>query len=106
MKKYNFKQWIIAASIRAIKTIAQSTIAVIGTEMASNGFNIKKIISTSLLAGLMSFLMSICGLPEINVEEKVEENKQITNYINQIGKVNKEEQNNLKNLEKLEETDK
>lgn len=62
------KRWIKAAGIRAIKTIAQTAIATIGTSAVISDVNWKIVISASLLAGLLSLLTSIAGLPEL--EEK------------------------------------
>lgn len=63
--KNNFKQWLKAAGIRAIKTVAQSAIATIGTSAALGDVNWIMVTSASALAGLLSLLTSIAGLPEI-----------------------------------------
>lgn len=62
------KKWIKAAGIRAIKTIAQTAIATIGTSAIISDVNWKIVISASLLAGILSLLTSVAGLPEL--EEK------------------------------------
>lgn len=62
------KKWIKCAGIRAIKTIAQTAIATIGTSAVISDVNWKIVISASLLAGILSLLTSIAGLPEL--EEK------------------------------------
>ncbi len=62
------KNWIKCAGIRAIKTIAQTAIATIGTSVAIGEVNWLTVGSTSLLAGILSLLTSVAGLPE--VEEK------------------------------------
>jgi len=59
------KKWIKCASVRAIKTIAQTAIASIGTSMAIGDVNWLYVGSTSLLAGILSILTSIAGLPEV-----------------------------------------
>lgn len=59
------KEWIKAAGVRAIKTIAQTAIATIGTSMAMGDVNWLMVGSASLLAGVLSILTSISGLPEI-----------------------------------------
>lgn len=59
------KKWIKCASVRAIKTIAQTAIASIGTSMAMGDVNWIYVGSTSLLAGILSILTSIAGLPEV-----------------------------------------
>ena len=70
--KSNFKKWLKYASIRAIKTICQTAIATIGTSAVMSEVNWLLVGSASLLAGILSLLTSIAGIPE--VEEK-EENK-------------------------------
>ena len=62
------KKWIKCAGIRAIKTIAQTAIATIGTSAIISDVNWKIVISASLLAGILSLLTSVAGLPEL--EEK------------------------------------
>lgn len=59
------KQWLKAAGIRAIKTIAQTAIATIGTSMVISDVNWVSVVSASLLAGVLSVLTSITGLPEV-----------------------------------------
>jgi len=60
------KQWIKAAVIRAIKTIAQSAIAAMGTAVVLGEVNWVYVASASVLAGVLSILTSIAGLPEVN----------------------------------------
>jgi len=64
------KNWIRAASIRAIKTVAQAALAGIGTALAMSEVNWKYVISTSTLAGIFSLLTSVAGLPEVKEDEK------------------------------------
>lgn len=59
------KKWLKAAGIRAIKTIAQTAVATIGTSAVIGEVNWKMVLSASLLAGILSLLTSIAGLPEI-----------------------------------------
>ena len=59
------KKWIKCAGIRAIKTIAQTAIATIGTNVAMGHVNWILVGSTSLLAGILSLLTSVAGLPEM-----------------------------------------
>ena len=61
----NFKEWIKAAGIRAIKTIAQTALATIGTAAMMGQVNWILVGSASLLAGILSMLTSIAGLPEV-----------------------------------------
>lgn len=57
--------WIKAAGIRAIKTISQTAIATIGTSTIISAVDWKIVISASLLAGMLSVLTSLAGLPEV-----------------------------------------
>lgn len=67
----NWKSWIKAASIRAIKTVAQTALATIGTNALFHSVNWWTVASASLLAGLLSILTSITGLPEVkDVDEE------------------------------------
>ena len=60
-----FKKWLKCASIRAIKTVAQTAIATIGTSAVMGDVNWVMVGSSSLLAGILSLLTSIAGLPEV-----------------------------------------
>ena len=62
MKKYT---WIKAAGIRAVKTVAQTAIATIGTSAVLGDVNWIAVGSASVLAGLLSLLTSVAGLPEV-----------------------------------------
>lgn len=59
------KRWLKAASIRAIKTIAQTAVGIIGASAIISEVNWKVVLSASLLAGITSLLTSIAGLPEV-----------------------------------------
>ncbi len=59
-------KWAKAAAVRALKTIAQTAVATIGTSAMMASVNWKVVISASLLAGILSVLTSLAGLPEIN----------------------------------------
>lgn len=67
-----FKKWLSAAAIRAIKTIAQTAIATIGTSMVLSEVNWVMVASASAVAGILSLLTSVAGLPEVELEEKLE----------------------------------
>ena len=64
------KKWIKCAGIRAIKTVAQTAVATIGTVAAMGEVNWLMVGSASLLAGILSVLTSIAGLPECKKEEE------------------------------------
>ena len=59
------KEWFKAAGVRAIKTVAQTAFATIGTAVALGDVNWVLVGSASALAGILSLLTSIAGLPEI-----------------------------------------
>lgn len=59
-------KWAKAAGVRAVKTIAQTAVATIGTSAVMASVNWKVVISASVLAGILSILTSLAGLPEIN----------------------------------------
>ncbi len=61
----NFKTWIKAAGIRALKTVSQTAIATIGTSAVISEVNWIIVLSASGLAGLLSLLTSVAGLPEL-----------------------------------------
>lgn len=61
----DFKTWIKAAGIRAIKTIAQTAIATIGTSAYIGEVNWMLVLSASVLSGVLSLLTSVAGLPEL-----------------------------------------
>lgn len=62
------KQWFQAAGIRALKTVAQTAIATIGTSAVICEVDWLMVVSASVLAGLLSMLTSVAGLPELESE--------------------------------------
>lgn len=66
----SMKKWIKAAGIRAIKTVAQTAVATIGTAAVMGDVNWIMVASASLLAGILSMLTSIAGLPELKDGEE------------------------------------
>ena len=61
----NWKKWIKAAGVRAIKTMAQTAAATIGTTAAIKEVDWALVLSASVLAGILSLLTSLAGLPEV-----------------------------------------
>lgn len=70
MTKKNFKQWARAAGVRAIKTMAQTAVATIGTSAVFADVNWLVVGSAALLAGVLSALTSIAGIPEVKAGEE------------------------------------
>ena len=65
MKQLTSKEWWVAAGIRAIKTVAQTAVASIGTAALIDTVDWRLVLSASALAGVLSILTSIAGLPEV-----------------------------------------
>ncbi len=66
----NWKNWLKAAGVRAIKTVAQTAVATIGTSALLGEVNWIAVGSASILAGVLSLLTSIAGLPEVKAGEQ------------------------------------
>ena len=66
--KAYWMNWIKAAAVRAVKTVAQTAVAIIGTSAVMGEVNWVMVGSSALLAGIVSLLTSIGGLPEVTVE--------------------------------------
>lgn len=64
----NLKKWLRAAAIRAIKTVAQTAVATLSTAAVLGDVNWVMLASASALAGLLSLLTSVAGLPEVKTE--------------------------------------
>lgn len=62
----NFKAWIKAAGVRAVKTVAQTAVATIGTSAVISEVDWRIVLSASVLSGILSLLTSIAGLPEVD----------------------------------------
>lgn len=67
--QYNWKDWIRAAGIRAIKTVAQTAVATVGTAMVMGDVDWIAVGSAAMLAGILSLLTSVAGLPELDKAE-------------------------------------
>ena len=65
MKDIFTKEWLKASLIRALRTVAQTAIATIGTAVVLSDVNWIAVISASILAGILSMLTSLAGLPEV-----------------------------------------
>ncbi len=65
MNKESITKWIKAAGIRAVKTVAETAAATIGTSMMISQVDWRIVISSSILSGILSLLISIKGLPEL-----------------------------------------
>lgn len=70
IKEYNFKQWFRAAGVRAVKTMAQTFVAMIGTSTVMSEVNWLMIVSATVLSGILSIATSIAGLPELEEVKK------------------------------------
>ena len=77
MNKNNFIIWIKAAGIRAIKTVAQTAVATIGTSAVIGAVDWKMVLSASALAGVLSLLTSVAGLPEVKAAEITEQEAEL-----------------------------
>ena len=64
------KKWIKAAGVRAVKTMAQTAVAVIGTAAVIAAVDWKVVVSSSVMAGIVSILTSVAGIPEVGCEDE------------------------------------
>ena len=68
----SMRRWIKKAGVRAVRTVAQTAAAMIGTAVVLSDVNWLEVVSASVLAGILSVLMSVAGLPELKDEEEKE----------------------------------
>lgn len=66
------KKWLKAAGVRAVKTVAQTFVATVGTATVMGAVDWKMVLSASVLAGILSLATSVAGLPEVKTEETEE----------------------------------
>ena len=70
MKKTNWREWLKAAAIRAVRTMAQTAAATIGTAVALGQVDWVLVGSASALSGVLCLLTSVAGLPEVKEQEE------------------------------------
>ena len=63
------KKWLKRAGVRAVKTMAQTFIATVGTATVMGAVDWKMVLSASVLAGILSIATSVAGIPEVEAEE-------------------------------------
>lgn len=73
MKNRDWKNWVVKAGTRAVKTVAQTAIATIGTTALLTDVNWIVVVSASALAGLLSLLTSVAGLPELDEPREIKD---------------------------------
>lgn len=73
LKKYDLKLWVKAAGVRAVKTMAQTAVGLIGTSLVLTDVSWAVVASASVLAGVVSLLTSLAGLPELEELEETGE---------------------------------
>ena len=66
----SMRRWIKKAGVRAVRTVAQTAAAMIGTAVVLSDVNWLEVVSASVLAGILSVLMSVAGLLELRDEEE------------------------------------
>lgn len=75
MDKEKVIRWLKAAGVRAVKTVAQAAIAAIGTAAVMGEVNWPMTVSAAMLAGILSLITSVAGLPELKIPDVKEQEK-------------------------------
>lgn len=75
MLGHKFEDWLKAASLRAVKTAAEAALGVIGSSVALGGVDWKLVVSSSILSVIVSYLISVKGLPEVELQGKIDRMK-------------------------------
>lgn len=65
----NTRKWMVNAGIRAVKTMAQTAVAVMGTSTVLSAIDWRMVLSSAIVAGIVSILTSVAGLPKLLVRE-------------------------------------
>lgn len=68
--KYDFKEWIHAAGVRALKTVAETALGLVGSAVILGEVDWALVASASAMAGVISLLISIKGLPELDLKKE------------------------------------
>lgn len=66
----NTKEWVKAAGVRAVKTMAQTFVATVGTAAVLSAVDWRAVVSASILSGILSVANSVAGIPEVQEENK------------------------------------
>lgn len=105
MKQIANKSWWAAAGVRALKTIAQTAVATIGTSTLIEDVNWLLVLSASFIAGLLSLLTSLAGLPEVDDDSPLIDTSNEDEIIEDIDDENAQEEDVEEDSDEEEEAD-
>lgn len=71
------KKWLKKAGVRAVKTMAQTFVATVGTATVMGAVDWKMVLSASVLAGILSIATSVAGIPEVESEHETKEEQEV-----------------------------